>query len=211
MDGTLIEEDVTEIAVRKSVLHPLYWPLFIWACLLQLPNGQAGFRFLEHRMPLRPQSELTYNTELVRLLESHRARGGKIVLATASHVSCGKKVVEQGNLSHLFDDVWGSCMKQEAGHVLNAKDNLNLAASAKARRLDQLLAPASTNGAKGFLYAGNSRDDLEVWSHPACLAMLLVNCDDDVLHQALKIPKPRLVIPQRKTPRAIIANNEDLT
>lgn len=199
MDGTLIEEDVTVIAFRKSMILPWFWPWLLWACLVHVSIGdQAALRFLEHRIPLSPQKEVTYNPEVLSLLESHRKRGGGAVLATASHVSAGHNVVERGKLSGLFDDVLGSCMMGDG------KRNyiMNMAAEEKANVLNKLLTPMAKVGKrnKGFLYAGNSRDDLAVWSHPSCRGMILVNCDDSVLEEALQIPKPNLIIP-RKHPR----------
>jgi len=190
MDGTLIDEDVTEIAVRKSFTNPIFWPFLLWGLILFGLKGPAGFyRFLENRIPMRPSREVTYNEELKSLIESHRARGGKAVLATASHVNSGLNVVEDGGpaISALFDDVWGSCMDGDEKNVLD------MAAERKASVLDRFLC----QGKKGFVYAGNSKDDLSVWSHPSCKGMILVNCDTEVMNQALNIPKPRLVVPRR--------------
>ena len=201
MDGTLIEEDVTVIAFRKSMTFPWFWPFFFWACLVHFCVGdQAALRFLEHRIPLRPETEVTYNSEVLSLLESHRKRGGVAVLATASHVSAGQNVVERGKLSTLFDAVLGSCMMGDGG----SKKILNMAGGEKANVLNQFLTPMAKVGKrnKGFLYAGNSKDDLAVWSHPSCRGMILVNCDKNVLEEALRIPKPNLVIPPKHPHRS---------
>lgn len=190
MDGTLIYEDISYMTARKSLINPLFWPLFLWSVVLLCVKGPAGFfRFLESRIPILPHKELTFNTELQCLIESHRARGGKAVLVTGSHVSAARAVVKGGGsaISNLFVDVWGSCMKDDI------KNEPDMVAERKAAVLDKFLG----GGGKGFIYAGNSVDDLKVWSHSSCKGMVLVNCEDKVLQQALTYRKPFLIVPRR--------------
>ena len=189
MDGTLIQQDVTVLALQKTALLPHLWPFLLWALVVAVVRGPiVAFRFLEHRVPLCLPRDVTYNADLIQLLERHRHEGGRAVLATASHVHVGKQVVEKGQLTHLFDDVWGSCMKGDAKHVLD------MSQAQKAAVLNDFLVTKE----KGFVYAGNSKDDLTVWSHPNCRGMILVNCQDDVLKQALQIPKPKIIVPRRR-------------
>mmetsp|Transcript_20520 Transcript_20520/g.56643 ORF Transcript_20520/g.56643 Transcript_20520/m.56643 type:complete len:257 (-) Transcript_20520:32-802(-) len=192
MDGTLISEDVTIRAIVKSVSIPFLWPFFLSSLVVLSFGGPKRFlRFLEHLIPLAGK-DVTYNSQLQKLIESHHARGGTAVLATASHFSTGETIVHDGGLDELFDEVWGSCMKKR-GPV----NVLDMKAEEKANVLAGHL-PTGRNKKKGFVYAGNSKDDLKIWNHPSCKGMILVNCDDEVLQEAIKIPKPRLIIPRQR-------------
>jgi hypothetical protein len=175
MDGTLIREDVTELAFAKSVRNPFYWYIFIYALLLfalrSVPHGQ---RFLETRFIADP-IRLSYNLDLMSLIQGHRQRGGQAILATASHHEAARPVAEH---VRLFDHVIGSSPPA----VMDAR------AEEKARLLDERYP-------NGFVYAGNSKDDLKVWHHAGCKGMLLVNCKPGVLHRARQIRKPYIVIP----------------
>mmetsp|Transcript_30339 Transcript_30339/g.50103 ORF Transcript_30339/g.50103 Transcript_30339/m.50103 type:complete len:192 (+) Transcript_30339:95-670(+) len=174
MDGTLIREDVTDLAMIKSLQNPLFWFSFLYACLLVLFRGSAyGARYLETRFIVNPKT-LTYNQKVIEIIEGHRKLGGHVILATASHHLVAKPVAKYVG---IFDGFIGS----DPPSVMDAK------AEAKARLLNQRFP-------KGFIYAGNSEDDMKVWNHEGCLAMFLVNCKPDLLQRAQQIRKPYIVI-----------------
>ena len=173
-----MDEDVTELALNKYLQTPLYWIFVVTAIVLHFLGFQArSQRFLETTFIADPK-RLTYNDELIRYIEAHRTRKGTVILATVSHYKAALPIARH---VHLLDDVLGSCDPQFNQQVWDAK------ADEKARLLD-LRFP------NGFLYASNSQDDIKVWQHDGCKAMLLVNCDEYVLQQAKGIPKPFIVI-----------------
>jgi len=170
MDGTLIREDVTELAVRASMQNPLFWGVFVYALFLWLRYSLVtAHRYLEQRIPIQLE-KLTYNTALLARIKAHT---GTVMVATASHVQAGRIVC-----GHVVEEVIGS----DPPKIWDAKGLVK--AGLLAQRFPQ-----------GFLYAGNSKDDLDVWKHALCKAMLLVNCNPEVLEQAQEIGKPYIVIP----------------
>jgi hypothetical protein len=176
MDGTLIHEDVTEQAMYISLKNPLYWFHFLYALLLHILRGSVyAERYLETHFIVDPKT-LTYNQKIIDKIKGHRKLGGRVVLATASHHLAARPVAKH---AALFDDVIGS----DPPAILDAK-------GAEKARLLSLRFP------KGFVYAGNSKDDIEVWNHEGCRAMLLVNCKPDVLQRAREIRKPCIVVSQ---------------
>jgi haloacid dehalogenase-like hydrolase len=175
MDGTLIREDVTLLAIRKSFMNPLLWHTFLYALFLHLFQSMThAHRYLETRFPPNPKL-LTYNRDLMRHITDHRQRGGHVILATASHYQAATPVAKHVD---LFDDVVGS----------NPPTVWDAAAAVKAQLLMERFP-------QGFLYAGNSNDDIIVWESDGCKAMVLVNCPPKVLDVAQKIRKPYIVIP----------------
>ena len=95
---------------------------------------------------------LPYNEELIEYLRAEKARGRRLVLATAADGAVARSVA-----SHLglFDEVIAS----DGAHNLKGE---NKAASLVERF-----------GEKGFSYAGNARSDLAVWAHAK--AAVIVN------------------------------------
>src|SRR5262245_17739750 len=81
LDGTLVRTDTLhEQYLGALVRHPLAALLL----LLQLARGKAAFkRGLSRLCPVNPES-LPYQTDLVEFLRHEKARGRKLVLATAS-------------------------------------------------------------------------------------------------------------------------------
>ena len=194
MDGTLIAEDVTERALDIALTDVRYWIYGVVALLLYY-SGMfqiTAYRILERFVPV-PPATLTYHFALCQALQRHARRGGTVVLATASHVQAARKVAhyvetmlsEQAAAAQqpdfLFDDVigshppavWDACGECKA-HLIAARFG------------------SSSRG--GFVYAGNSADDLHVWRHAACVAMILVNCPPAVQKQAIQIGKPYVIL-----------------
>lgn len=174
MDGTLIREDVSDLAYQKSLAYPLNWFGFLYAVYLYLVQGPLySVRYLEVRFPPDPK-KLTYNDKLIQHIEAHRKLGGQVIMATAAHCLVAQPVAKHVD---LFEHVIAS----------NPPTILDACAEEKARLLTEKFP-------KGFVYAGNSEDDLKVWNHDGCKAMLLVNCKPTVLERAQQIKKPHFVI-----------------
>ena len=139
LDGTLVKTDtLIESGItllRKRLLLLFAYP--IW-----LLRGKAR---LKHEIASRVQfdaASLPYHEELLAFLESEKARGRRLVLATASARPIAESVAEH---LKLFDA------------VLTSDEHRNLKGSEKARAL------AAEFGAANFSYAGNGRADLDVW------------------------------------------------
>jgi hypothetical protein len=177
MDGTLIREDVTFLVLYKSLRNPLLWHYFIFSLLLWGSQSfEHGQRFLESRLRLFPDPKtLSYNHQLIDTIETHRKRGGEAIMATATHLHAARPIAKHVG---IFDDVLGS----------DPPSILDMRAEEKARHLNEKFE-------NGFIYAGNSADDLKVWGHKGCKGMFLVNCDPEVLQKAQQIPKPFFVVP----------------
>jgi 4-hydroxybenzoate polyprenyltransferase len=158
LDGTLLRSDLlleTTMAFVRS--HPLQlFKLFGW-----LIHGKAA---LKQGLALATQLDVTvlpYDPAVIELIETERAGGRMIILATAAHDSLARRIAEH---LQLFDLVWAS----------DAERNL----SADNKR-DVLVAHY---GEGGFDYMGNSRDDLSVWQ--ASRKAIVVNPETGVQSRA---------------------------
>ncbi|MFP4326369.1 MAG: haloacid dehalogenase-like hydrolase [Paracoccaceae bacterium] len=148
LDGTLILTDMLRsslgglLRTRPLTALPLGWSL--------LRRGRPGLKqAVAARAPLLP-AQLPYNPAVIALVRTWRAAGRKVVLATAAD-----SAVAQGVAAHLglFDAIHAS----GPGH--------NLKGRSKASFL------VGEYGARGFVYAGDSRADLHVWQHAAGAAL----------------------------------------
>ena len=140
LDGTLVLTDTLhESALALVRDRPLAVPLLLWWLLhgkLRLKSELAG------RTSPSP-AYLPWNDGLVEFLRHERARGRRLVLATASRREVAENVAEHLG---LFDQVLGS------------SDTMNLKGAAKREELVRLF------GVGGFDYVGDSLVDIPVWT-----------------------------------------------
>jgi 4-hydroxybenzoate polyprenyltransferase/phosphoserine phosphatase len=141
LDGTLLRTDL----LHESTLTLLRSnPLSVLSLPRWLAGGKARLkREIAQRVSL-DFSAMPYREELVEWLRSERARGRRLVLATASD-----EKLAQGVAAHLplFDE------------VLASNGESNNASHRKAAAL------VERYGERGFDYVGNSNADLAVWEH----------------------------------------------
>ena len=162
LDGTLLRTDVLwESALAEISASP--WVIF---SLLRLAiRGRAVLkRHLALRVAIRPET-LPYNRPFLAWLESQRATGRRLILATASD-----EIIARDIAKHLgiFDD-W------------IASDGVsNLKGSVKLSRIQ-----ARDGGA--FEYAGNSGSDMVIWDQ--CLRAVPVCAPGSVLAKLKKSGK----------------------
>lgn len=139
LDGTLLRSDLLlETGLEflrdqpQRCLQPLVW---LWRGKAELKQQLAQATELDVAV-------LPYDQSVLDLILTERARGRRVVLATASHRRLADRVA-----AHLgvFDE------------VLATEDGRNLSAETKRDVLVQAF------GERGFDYVGNSRDDLPVW------------------------------------------------
>src|SRR5688572_6947026 len=140
LDGTLISGDLLwESLIVLLKKHPRFaFMLTFW-----LMRGRA---FLKQRIaqltPLDP-SILPYRQDVLTILQSARANGQTLVLATASDELQAVKVAEHLG---IFSE------------VLASNGSVNLSGHRKANRLTERF------GARGFDYIGNDWADVPIWS-----------------------------------------------
>jgi phosphoserine phosphatase len=156
LDGTLIRGD---LFFRSIVAFVLAAPWRLPQMLLWFVNGRAYVkaRLADHAP--RPET-LPYDRRVIEWLRAERARGRRIVLASASDIRAVEAVAAHVG---LFDAVLAS----------DGRTNL------KSRRKAEAL---TREFPEGFVYAGNESADLKVWEAAACA--VLVNCDAALERQA---------------------------
>jgi 4-hydroxybenzoate polyprenyltransferase/phosphoserine phosphatase len=148
LDGTLTRTDtLLECLVQLAKTSP--------ASLLRLPfwlaQGRAQFKAAVAQRTEISVDRLPYCEPLLAYLRQERARGRRIVLATAAHESIAQAVSTH---LELFD------------FVIASAGSLNLKGQAK-------LAACRESVGEKFVYAGDSPDDIPVWR--ASQAAILVN------------------------------------
>ena len=149
LDGTLIKNDLTSWSmktfVQKSVLNIFRLEFFI------ISKGRAYAKKLVAQEIDLDMGVLEYNKKFVDFLTEKRRFGTSLFIATASDEIYANKVADDLG---IFDGVFAS------------NGVVNLAAETKAKTLCAIF------GEKGFIYAGNSKDDLKVWEK-SCGAILV--------------------------------------
>jgi phosphoserine phosphatase len=140
LDGTLVTTDTLWESVCLFVRrHPFQ--------ILKLPvwllRGKASFKSLLAEQVCPDPTLLPYHRGLIDFLEQEKARGRRLVLATASHERIAHEVASQLG---LFDEVLAT----------NSSRNL--------RADEKLAAIIQSSGGNAFGYAGDARPDLAVWS-----------------------------------------------
>ncbi|MCW3476887.1 UbiA family prenyltransferase [Limobrevibacterium gyesilva] len=139
LDGTLIKSDllVESFSVLLSTM-PLRGP----DALAALRGGRAAFKARVAEQVALDVASLPLNPQLLAYLQAEKARGRRLVLASAAHESYARAIAAH---TGLFDAVFAS------------DGQTNLKGAAKSRAL------CAAFGQGGFDYAGNSPADLEVW------------------------------------------------
>ena len=152
LDGTLIRTDT--LMEGMIALLGTMRPAAIFGALTA---SRSGFKARVAALVPCDPALLPYNETLLDYVRVERAKGRRIVLATAAHEFVAERVAAHLG---LFDEVVAST----ATH--------NLKGSAKAEAL------VARFGVSGFVYAGDARADLAVWRRAA--AAILVNVPRDV-------------------------------
>jgi 4-hydroxybenzoate polyprenyltransferase len=140
LDGTLLRSDLlleTGMAFIRSQPLRLFTPLG-W-----LTKGKAVLKEGLARATHVDVSVLPYDPVVIELIEAERRTGRTVVLATASHHSLAERIADH---LQLFDRVLATTVER------------NLSAHHKRDRLVECY------GESGFDYAGNSLDDIPVWT-----------------------------------------------
>ena len=158
LDGTLTLTDTLHESVLTLVRNKPHFLLLLPFWLFQ------GIAHLKQKVAEHSDLDVTtlpYNQPLIDWLKDEKLRGKKIVLSTAANEKIAKAVVRNFN---LFDEFIAS----------DFGTNLK---SARKREVLQ-----KRYGVKGYDYAGNSNDDLEVWAGAS--SAIVVNASESVVSKA---------------------------
>jgi 4-hydroxybenzoate polyprenyltransferase/phosphoserine phosphatase len=158
LDGTLVRSDTLVDSLASGSRN---WR--VWRALLTVLRSRAAMKQQIAEIEPVDAATLPYNTELLDYLKAEKARGRRLVLATAADQSTAAAVAAHLG---LFDE------------ILASDGERNLKGEKKADAL------AARFGERGFAYAGNDRSDLAVWrrAHSA----VIVNASRGVAASAAK-------------------------
>jgi 4-hydroxybenzoate polyprenyltransferase len=146
LDGTLTPTDTLH---ESAMLFVRRNPLNLLRMLVWLPLGKAGFK-QRLASAVRPDpARLPYHEPFLQFLRDAHTSGRPLVLASAADARIVREVA-----AHL--DVFDDCVGTNA-----QADGINLSRGNKRAAIE---AHARANGHSAWAYAGNSRDDLDVWS-----------------------------------------------
>lgn len=139
MDGTLIKTDMLFESFLRVLKAKPWMVLLVPFWLLQgrevLKQKLASYAVIDIAV-------LPFHADVIAFLKSEKARGRKLVLATASSDAIAQQVASEVG---VFDD------------VLASGNGINLKAKAKANALVERF------GERGFDYIGNDKADIPVW------------------------------------------------
>lgn len=156
LDGTLTPTDTLieciVSAVQKTPLNLVRLPLW-------LMKGRAGFKEEIAAHGDIAAEHLPYRSPLLNYLRDEKAKGRKIVLATAAHHSIADSVAKHLG---LFD------------HVLATGAGRNLKGSSKLQAIQRLVG-------ENFVYAGDSPADVAIWK--AAQAAVLVDVSPGIAEE----------------------------
>ena len=161
LDGTLTLTDTLHESVL-SLVHNKPYLLFLLPFWLFQGNAYLKQKVAEHSE--LDFTTLPYNESFINWLREEKLNGRKIVLSTAANEKTAKAVLRNFD---LFDEFIAS----------DSKTNLK-----SARKRDAL---QERYGHKGYDYAGNSGDDLEVWAGAS--NAIIVNASESVINKASKL------------------------
>jgi 4-hydroxybenzoate polyprenyltransferase/phosphoserine phosphatase len=143
LDGTLIKSD----ALFESLIQMLKGnPLLIIMVPFWLAKGKPNLKEeIDKRIEFNAEF-LPYNEELINYAKEEKAKGRKVYLVTASHISIAKKV---GEYLGFFDGIYGT------------ENGVNLKSKRKAEFLNNKF------GKGKYVYAGDAKVDYNIWDDSA--------------------------------------------
>lgn len=158
LDGTLIATDTLLEATLAAVKLK---PLIIFLIPFWALKGKVYFKNRIARIALPNPETLPYREDVLDYLKQEKAKGRVIVLATATVKEIADSVAAKLG---IFDKVLAS------GTDYNLRDK------------QKMQALTDLYGEKGFIYAGDSKADLDVWKGSA--AAILVNPSKSISQKA---------------------------
>jgi 4-hydroxybenzoate polyprenyltransferase len=171
LDGTLVATD----SLYETLLNVLRSnPLLLWRLPLRFVAGRAAIKdYLAGKSPLNVET-WPAREDFVGYVEKQAAAGRPIVLATAADQSVADAMASR------FPFI---------SEVIASDGTSNMKGKAKADRLCQRFP-------EGFIYAGNSDSDLQVWQRSR--HSILVNTPSHVARRARRLGQPLAEFPRRQ-------------
>lgn len=139
LDGTLIATDTLIVSLQTIARHRPLWLLVLPFFVLR---GRAFFKQKVAALVTVDAERLPYRSDVVTFLQAEKARGRRLILATAAHRQIADAVAQHLG---IFDDVIAT----------DGADNLKGAAKLSAIR--------AKVGDGAFDYAGDSTADLPIF------------------------------------------------
>jgi hypothetical protein len=163
LDGTLIAGDMFYKSFFAALLRN---PFIVLPCIGWFWRGRAA---LKRELALRCRIDfdrLKLHQDVLALLLHEKAAGRSVVLATAADALLAEPIAAR---LRVFD------------RVIASDGSCNLKGPAKAQALTQLFP-------EGFIYAGDSKDDLPVWRRAR--GIVVVNARKSVLAMVRTFGRP---------------------
>ncbi len=172
LDGTLVKTDLLVESLFALIKQN---PFYVFIIPFWLLKGRAFLKRQINQRVTLDVSVLPYHRELLEHLKVQHGQGRPLVLATANDERIAQQVADH---LQLFD------------RVLASNGTLNLSHRHKRERL------TSVFGEKGFDYAGNARQDLEVWS--SARKAIIVNSPKNVCRKAVEVAEIERLLNDRR-------------
>tara|TARA_B100002019_G_scaffold280457_1_gene283421 strand:+ start:600 stop:2039 length:1440 start_codon:yes stop_codon:yes gene_type:complete len=171
LDGTLTPTDTLYESIVLLIKNN---PFIVFFLLSWLLKGIAYFKSKVAENCNLDMATLPYNLQLIEWLKEEKANGKKIVLCTAANERIASAVSEY---LKIFDEVIASDI------------SINLKSASKHEALENRF------GNKGFDYAGNSKEDFDVWrsAHKA----IVVNASKSFLKKVKAITVVSKIFPHQ--------------
>jgi len=142
LDGTLIKEDLSDLAFWKMVKNnpiKIFFHLFLFLFL-----GKAYLKEKISKEFIVPINNLNFNTECIEFIKKSKNQHRFVYLISGSHQCLVKQI---NNHLNLFNEVFGT------------SDNYNMVGINKVKFINEKLKFYK------FDYVGNSRKDLPIWEY----------------------------------------------
>lgn len=139
LDGTLIKTDILLESILILIRNK---PLFLFILPIWLLSSRSKFKSQIFSHTNIKVELLPYNQDVINFLKNEKAKGRKLILATASF---SEIAIQVSDYLGIFDQVFGS------------NDKINLKSTNKANLLIEKF------GDKNFDYIGDSKADINVW------------------------------------------------
>jgi 4-hydroxybenzoate polyprenyltransferase len=176
LDNTLIGTDILWEQLIRLVFHkPFLMPWMIFEGF----KGKARLKeYLSDHIEL-PIEHLPWSKSVIEHLQSHKNKGGLVILATATHQKMASKI---SDYLGIFDA------------VLSTNANANLKGTLKARAIADL---NTSLNEKHYAYLGDSLDDIPIWKNAA--EAWIVSVDPSTVAQCMKaITRLKMLEPSKK-------------
>lgn len=165
-DNTLVKTDLFVEHIFKLFFLKIYlFPVFIFKLLY---NGRAAAKAYIASIFAKSRLVLPVREEIVDLINNEKKLGREVFLITGSNEDAVRNYIKSIN-TLTFDEIYGS------------NNDFNLVGKNKTKFIIE-------NIGEGFIYIGDSKTDLPVWS--ACSEVIAINPTKSVETKIKKMSKP---------------------